>query len=210
MYPGLSVEQNVRKEWRETSRITKGVWGVVSRIKIKEKTKKSRLYNYKRVSESTNVSTTHRRNGSGPWCQIKPMQERPRAKVVKLQNPCPLPRRVRCGVCPRSISNTVTGDSWGSAVADASALLPTSITNLAISPRVLGPPHLPDLRFEIPNLTLQFPDMSLPILLSAIDLPLESTDDVRSAIVTARLSRSNSHRSREFLAYVAERDEIGT
>jgi len=84
------------------------------------------------------------------------------------------------------MSDTVTGHSWDSVMVDATAFLPASATNFAISPRVLGLPHLLNLRFEIPNLTLQFPDVSLPILLGAEDLPLEGADDVWLAVVATR------------------------
>ena len=104
--------------------------------------------------------------------------------------------------------NTIPVDSWGSVTADATAFLPTSTTNITISPRVLSLPHLVDLRFEIPNLSLQFPDVSLPIILSAEDLPLESTDDVWLAAVTARLSRDDVHRLSDFPARIVDRDEI--
>ena len=70
-------------------------------------------------------------------------------------------------------------------VADATALLPTSTTNFATPPRVLSLPHLLNLRFEIPNLSLQFPYAPLPILLCAEDLPLESADDAWLTVVTA-------------------------
>lgn len=109
---------------------------------------------------------------------------------------------------PRSISNTIARGPRCSVMADTTAFLPTSTASFAILPRVLGLPHLLDLRFEISNLSLQFPDVSLPILLSAEDLPLECANDIRLAVITARLARYDGHRPRDFPAHIAGRGEI--
>jgi len=69
-------------------------------------------------------------------------------------------------------------------------------------------PHLLDLRLEAPDLTLQFPNVLLPIPLGAEHLRLESADDVLLAAVAARLAGGDGHRSRDRITHVADRDEI--